>query len=101
LCLNCADASRECGDGDPSAQSARLGVFIQTQSDGLLEFEAGFEVDQALSDLREKVDIATAELSPDTDEPTVHEVNVALFPLIVVTLYADVAERELVAQSAR
>ena len=64
-----------------------------------LEFEAGFDADQALADVREKVDIAKAELPNDTDEPTVHEVNIALFPVIVVTLYGDVAERELVARA--
>ena len=32
----------------------------------------------------------------ESDEPTVNEVNVALFPVLVVTLYGDVAERLLV-----
>jgi multidrug efflux pump len=36
-----------------------------------LEFEAGFDSDQALNDVREKVDIAKVELPVDTDEPTV------------------------------
>lgn len=62
-----------------------------------LEFEAGFDNDQALDDVREKVDIAKTELPSDTDEPAIHEVNVALFPVLVVTLYGDVSERELVA----
>ena len=64
-----------------------------------LEFEAGFDADQALSDVREKVDVAKAELPTDTEEPSVHEVNVALFPVIVVTLYGDVPERTLVAKA--
>ena len=62
----------------------------------VLEFEAGFDSDQALDDVREKVDVAKNELPGDTDEPSVHEVNVALFPVIVVTLYGDVSERVLV-----
>ena len=61
-----------------------------------LEFEAGFKPDQALADVREKVDVANAELPADTDEPTVHKVNVALFPVIVVTRYGKVPERGLV-----
>ena len=61
-----------------------------------LEFEAGFDVDEALADVREKVDIAKAELPAETDEPTVHEVNIALFPVLVVTLYGDISERVLV-----
>ena len=62
----------------------------------VLEFEAGFDSDQALSDVREKVDDAKNELPGDTEEPSVHEVNVALFPVIVVTLYGEVSERVLV-----
>ena len=61
-----------------------------------LEFEAGFDSDQALIDVREKVDIAKVELPDDSDEPTVNEVNVALFPVILVTLSGDVDERTLV-----
>ena len=61
-----------------------------------LEFEAGFDSDQALNDVREKVDIAKVELPDDSDEPTVNEVNVALFPVILVTLSGDVGERTLV-----
>ena len=62
----------------------------------VLEFEAGFDSDQALNDVREQVDDARNELPGDTEEPSVHEVNVALFPVIVVTLYGDVSERVLV-----
>jgi len=62
----------------------------------VLEFDAGFDSDTALDDVREKVDTAKSELPAETDEPTVHEVNVALFPVLVVTLYGDVAERMLV-----
>ena len=62
----------------------------------VLEFEAGFDSDQALNDVREQVDDARNELPGDTEEPSVHEVNVALFPVIVVTLYGDISERVLV-----
>ncbi len=62
----------------------------------VLEFEAGFDADQALRDVREQVDDARNELPGDTEEPSVHEVNVALFPVIVVTLYGDISERVLV-----
>ena len=64
-----------------------------------LEFDAGFDADQALNDVREQVDLAKVELPADTDEPSVHEVNVALFPVLVVTLYGDVSERTLVTQA--
>ena len=65
----------------------------------LLEFEAGFDSQQALDDVRERVDIAKAELPADSEEPVVNEVNVALFPVLVVTLYGDVPERILVARA--
>ena len=61
----------------------------------LLEFEAGFDADQAVLDVREKVDLAKAELPDDTDEPVVNEVNVGLFPVLVVTLSGDMPERAL------
>ena len=63
----------------------------------ILEFEAGFDPDTALDDVRNQVDIAKADLPDETDEPTVNEVNVALFPVLVVNLYGDVSERVLVA----
>jgi len=61
-----------------------------------LEFDAGFDADQALLDVREKVDLARAELPPGSDEPRVSEVNVALFPVITVMLSGELPERALV-----
>jgi multidrug efflux pump len=61
-----------------------------------LEFDAGFDADQALQDVREKVDIAKAELPPESDEPRVNEVNVALFPVLTVVLSGTAPERTLV-----
>ncbi len=61
----------------------------------VLEFDAGFDADRALSDVRAKVDIAKADLPAETDEPSIHEVNVSLFPVLVVTLSGAVPERTL------
>ncbi|MGD8691885.1 MAG: efflux RND transporter permease subunit, partial [Methyloceanibacter sp.] len=61
-----------------------------------LEFYAGFDSNKALQDVREKVDIARAELPLETDEPRVNEVNIALFPVITVGLSGNVPERTLV-----
>ena len=47
-----------------------------------LEFDAGFDSDQALLDVREKVDTAKSKLPAETDEPSIHEVNVALISCI-------------------
>jgi len=70
-----------------------------TAADGygavIIEFEAGFDADQALADVREKVDLAKTELPDETDEPIVSEVNIGLFPVIVVTIAGDLPEREL------
>lgn len=60
-----------------------------------LEFDAGFDADKALLDVREKVDLAKAELPPGSDEPRVTEVNVSLFPVLTVILSGDLPERTL------
>ena len=62
----------------------------------VLEFEPGFDADQAMTDVREKVDLAKAKLPADTEEPWVQEINTALFPVLVVMLHGNVPERTLV-----
>ena len=61
----------------------------------VLEFEAGFDADAAMDEVREQVDLAKPELPDGADEPTVHEVNLSLFPVLVVILSGDVPERTL------
>ena len=61
----------------------------------VMEFEAGFDVDIAMADVRDKVDLAEPELPEDSDEPTVHEINLSQFPVLVVTLSGDLPERAL------
>ncbi len=61
----------------------------------VLEFEAGFDADKALSDVREKVDLAKPKLPNDAEEPRVHEINLSLFPVLVVSLSGPVSERTL------
>ncbi|MGH1378928.1 MAG: efflux RND transporter permease subunit [Alphaproteobacteria bacterium] len=62
----------------------------------ILEFSAGFDADEALLDIREKVDLAKSELPPDTDEPRVIELNVALFPVLSIALSGSIPERQLI-----
>ncbi len=62
-----------------------------------LEFSTGFDSKQALTDVREKVDLAKVKLLEATDEPEVVEVNVALFPVLTVSLSGPLPERGLVA----
>ncbi len=67
----------------------------------LLEFDAGFDADAALQDVREKVDQVKPELPAETDEPSVNEVNFSLFPVLVVTLSGPVPERTLLQLTRR
>ncbi len=60
-----------------------------------LEFDAGFDADKALQDVREKVDIAKAEIPFGSEEPRVTEVNISLFPVLTVVLSGDIPERTL------
>ena len=63
----------------------------------ILEFQAGFDEDQAIDDVQKAVDRAKSEL-PDTidRDPEVTEVNFSLFPVLIVTLSGQVPERSLV-----
>ena len=61
-----------------------------------LEFTAGFDSKRALDDVREKVDTAKTKLPQDTDDPSVNEVNVALFPVMTISLSGPLPERGMV-----
>ncbi|MFI7866134.1 efflux RND transporter permease subunit [Ectopseudomonas khazarica] len=71
-------------------------VSSEGHSSVTLEFDAGFDAKVALADVREKVDTARSKLPDEADEPTVTEVNVALFPVLSVGLSGPIAETELV-----
>ncbi|MFP4568622.1 efflux RND transporter permease subunit [Rhodosalinus sp.] len=60
-----------------------------------LEFDAGFDSDEALDSVREAVDRARRDLPDDATEPTVNEVNTALFPVLTAILSGPVPERTL------
>lgn len=61
----------------------------------VIEFQAGADLKKALDDVRTKVDQARPDLPDGTDEPTVNEVNLSEFPILVITLSGDVPERVL------
>ena len=67
----------------------------------LMEYDAGFDNSRALDEVREKVDTARSELPASSDEPTVNEVNVALFPVITVSLSGPIAEPQLLGIARR
>ncbi|MCC5901200.1 MAG: efflux RND transporter permease subunit [Halomonas sp.] len=66
-----------------------------------LEFDPGFDPDTALSDVRERVDIARSSLPDEADEPRVMEVNVSEFPVLSIGLSGDLDTRERMAIARR
>jgi multidrug efflux pump len=77
-----------------------LKQMSSTASEGhasvLLEFDAGFDGDTAIADVRERVDAGKSQLPAATDEPTVNEVNIALFPVLNISLSGPLPERSLI-----
>ena len=61
----------------------------------LLEFDAGFNADQAMLDVRDKVDRAKGDLPDEANEPTVSEVNISTFPILLISLVGDLPDRTL------
>ena len=61
----------------------------------LLEFQAGADLGKALDDVRNKVGQARPELPQGADEPSINEVNISEFPVLVITLSGDVPEQVL------
>ena len=61
----------------------------------LIEFDPSTNLSTALEDTRSKVQDAKRDLPQDAEEPTVNEVNISEFPVMVVTLSGHVPERAL------
>lgn len=62
-----------------------------------LEFSVGVDLNKAMADVREAVDLAKPKLPEDSDEPTVNEVTLATEePALTVVLYGTVPERTIV-----
>ena len=67
----------------------------------VLEFDISFDKDDAMADVRDKVDQAKSKLPAEAEEPTISETNFALLPTITVTLSGDVPERTLYQHARR
>ncbi|WP_153769393.1 efflux RND transporter permease subunit [Labrenzia sp. CE80] len=67
----------------------------------VLEFDISFDKDEALADVRDKVDQAKGELPADAEEPTIAETNFALVPTITIALSGNVPERTLYRHARR
>ncbi len=76
-------------------------VASQGHASVTLEFTAGFDADQALDDVRDGVDKAKADLPDATHEPSIHEVNLSEFPVIVLNVFGDAAEAVLIHTAER
>ncbi|MBQ4874820.1 MAG: efflux RND transporter permease subunit [Rickettsiaceae bacterium H1] len=62
----------------------------------VLEFDAGFNSDKALEDVRAKIDDIVSELPKDATRPKVEEVNLSLFPVLNVALVGEIPQRKLI-----
>ncbi len=71
------------------------GIAAQGFAAIIVEFEAEIDTRKASRDVREKVDLARASLPASAEDPVVSEVNLNLFPTLLVALSGDVPERTL------
>ncbi|MDX2144434.1 MAG: efflux RND transporter permease subunit [Rhodospirillaceae bacterium] len=60
-----------------------------------LEFEPGFDQDKAMEDVRAAMNLAKADLPAGAEEPTAHEINMSLLPILAISISGDVPERTL------
>ncbi len=70
--------------------AARQGMAIVN-----LEFDADFDKDKALAEVRAKVDLARGRFPPDAEEPIIEEANFSGEPIIGIVLSGAAPEREL------
>lgn len=65
-------------------------TMTSTSSEGYssinMEFESDINIDEALQKVREKVDLAKAELPSDVNEPVIQEINISEFPIMQVNI---------------
>ena len=61
----------------------------------LLEFEIDVDIDQAVLDVKDKVDLAKRFFPQDAREPVIQEFNASQFPIMVVNLYGEAPVRGL------
>ena len=61
----------------------------------VLEFDAGFQSEKALNDVRVKVDFVKSKLPQETKEPIVSEVNLSRFPVLAIAVSGKIEKRAL------
>ena len=60
-----------------------------------LKFNAGFDSDKAKADVKDKIDQSKSDFPVDMRDPTIMEINLSLFPVLIVKLSGEVPERTL------
>jgi len=75
------------------------GIAAEGAGQIILEFDVSFDADQAVLDVREKIDMAEREFPDDTRPAVITEVNANLFPIMTINLWGDVPERGLVREA--
>ncbi|MFC1544195.1 efflux RND transporter permease subunit [Gemmatimonadota bacterium] len=63
-----------------------------------VEFQAGTDMDEAMQQVREKVDLAKPELPSDAEDPAIFEIDISEFPILQVNIsgeYSQVRLKEL------
>lgn len=71
------------------------GIASEGHAGVVLKFDFGWDKTQTIADVRALVDEAKAEFPADAQEPTITEINLSEFPILVVSLSGDVPERTL------
>ena len=51
-----------------------------------VEFESGYDIDEAIQKVRDKVNKAEPDLPPDVDKPEITEINFSEFPILTVNI---------------
>lgn len=77
------------------------GIAAEGHASIILEFDISFDKDEALADVRDKVDSAQAKLPSDAEQASIHEINFALVPVMTVALSGNVPERTLYQHARR
>ena len=72
-----------------------IGIGAEGAGQLVLEFEIETDVDQAVLDVKDKVDLAKRFFPADAREPIITEVNASQFPIMVVNLFGQAPERGL------
>ncbi len=62
----------------------------------LLEFDINFDKDEAIDEVRTKIDDVRPQLPADIEEPRIIERNIAQFPVVTIALSGRVPERTLI-----